>query len=461
MVQTVIFALLLLAAFGLFAWQVRKIRANILVGRDRDVSGNAAERLRKTFLVAFGQSKMFKRTTPALLHLVVYVGFLVINIEVLEIVIDGLFGTHRVLSFLGPVYDGLMATNEILAALVLVAVAAFWWRRNHQPPVRRFTGPELRMWPRLDANIILYIEVVLMFALFFMNTADLKLHEIEGKELAGTFPVSNLLVGLLPAASVGTLEVLERAGWWFHITGIFLFLNYLPSSKHFHIIMAFPGVWYSRLVPQGQFSNVESITNEVKAMMDPSFVVPAPALGPDGAALPPQSFGVKDVEDLPWTNLLAAYSCTECGRCTSVCPANLTGKLLSPRKIIMDTRDRVEEKYHSPLIFQPNVYGAEARHEPITDLANATLLRGKVTPEELWACTTCNACVESCPVNINPLESIIEMRRFLVLEESAAPASLNAMFSNIENNGAPWAFSPSDRFNWADDLYVAEKGVLV
>ena len=461
MVQSLLFALLLLAAFGLFAWQVRKIRANILVGRDRDVSGNAAERLTKTFLVAFGQQKMFKRTTPALLHLVVYVGFLVINIEVLEIVIDGLFGTHRVLQFLGPVYDGLMATNEILAALVLVAVAAFWWRRNHHPPVRRFTGPELRMWPKLDANIILYVEVVLMFALFFMNTADLKLHEIEGKELAGAFPVSNLLVGLMPAASVGTLAVLERAGWWFHITGILLFLNYLPSSKHFHIIMAFPGVWYSRLVPQGQFSNVESITNEVKAMMDPSFVMPAPALGPDGAALPPQSFGAKDVEDLPWTNLLAAYSCTECGRCTSVCPANLTGKLLSPRKIIMDTRDRVEEKYQSPLIFQPNVYGAEARHEPITDLANATLLRGKVTPEELWACTTCNACVESCPVNINPLESIIEMRRFLVLEESAAPASLNAMFSNIENNGAPWAFSPSDRFNWAEDLYVAEKGVLV
>ena len=461
MVQSLLFALLLVAAFGLFAWQVRKIRANIGVGRARDVSGNAAERLRKTFLVAFGQQKMFKRTTPALLHLVVYVGFLVINIEVLEIVIDGLFGTHRVLKFLGPVYDGLMATNEILAALVLVTVAAFWWRRNHNPPVRRFTGPELRMWPRLDANIILYVEVVLMFALFFMNTADLKLHEIEGKELAGAFPVSNLLVGLMPAASVGTLAVLERAGWWFHITGILLFLNYLPSSKHFHIIMAFPGVWYSRLVPQGQFSNVESITNEVKAMMDPSFVMPAPALGPDGAALPPQSFGVKDVEDLPWTNLLAAYSCTECGRCTSVCPANLTGKLLSPRKIIMDTRDRVEEKYQSPLIFQPNVYGAEARHEPITDLANATLLRGKVTPEELWACTTCNACVESCPVNINPLESIIEMRRFLVLEESAAPASLNAMFSNIENNGAPWAFSPSDRFNWAEDLYVAEKGVLV
>ena len=457
MLQSILFALLLVAAFGLFAWQVRKIRANILVGRDRDMSGNAAARFQKTLLVAFGQQKMFKRLTPALLHLVVYVGFLVINIEVLEIVVDGLFGTHRFLKFLGPVYDGLMATNEILAALVLVAVAAFWWRRNSNPPLKRFTGPELRLWPKLDANVILYVEVVLMCALFFMNTADLKLHEIKGEDLPGVFPVSSLLVGLLPNAPEGTLHLLERTGWWFHITGIFLFLNYLPSSKHFHIIMAFPGVWYSRLVPQGQFSNVESITNEVKAMMDPSFVVPPAPTAPNGAALAPTPFGAKDVDDLPWTNLLAAYSCTECGRCTSVCPANLTGKLLSPRKIIMDTRDRMEEKYNSPIIFRPNVYGEEAKHEPITDLANATLLRGKVTPEELWACTTCNACVESCPVNINPLESIIEMRRFLVLEESAAPNSLNVMFSNIENNGAPWAFSPSDRFNWADELFATEK----
>lgn len=460
MLQSILFLLLLVAAFGLFAWQVRKIRANILVGRDRDMSGHAAERFRKTLLVAFGQQKMFKRMTPALLHLVVYVGFLVINIEVIEIVIDGLFGNifgfHRALSFLGPVYDVLMATNEILAALVIVAVAAFWWRRNSNPPLKRFSGPELRLWPKLDANIILYIEVALMLALFFMNTADLKLHQLRGEDLPGTFPVSNLLVGLLPS-SEGTLHVLERLGWWIHITGIFLFLNYLPSSKHFHIIMAFPNVWYSRLVPQGQFSNVESITNEVKAMMDPSFVVPPAPTAPDGSALAPTPFGAKDVEDLPWTNLLNAYSCTECGRCTSVCPANLTGKLLSPRKIIMDTRDRMEEKYESPLIFRPNQYGPEAKHEPVTDLMEATLLRGKVTPEELWACTTCNACVESCPVNINPLESIIEMRRFLVLEESAAPNSLNVMFSNIENNGAPWAFSPSDRFNWADDLFAAEK----
>ncbi|QDA60029.1 4Fe-4S dicluster domain-containing protein [Hymenobacter jejuensis] len=457
-IQNIIFLLVAIAGFGLFAWQVRKIRANILAGRDRDMSGNVSERLNKTLLVAFGQQKMFKRITPALLHLVVYVGFLVINIEVIEILIDGIFGTHRVLGFMGPVYAALTGTNEILGALVVLAVAAFWWRRNRSQPVRRFTGPELRAWPKLDANIILYVEVILMLALFTMNTADLKLHQLEGRDLAGAFPISSLLTGLFPSNATA-LEVLERVGWWAHIVGILLFLNYLPSSKHFHIIMAFPNVYYSRLVPQGQFSNVDSITHEVKAMMDPSYQVPAPATNPDGSAAAPTPFGAKDVNDLAWTNLLNAYSCTECGRCTSVCPANLTGKLLSPRKVIMDTRDRMEEKYNSPLIFQPNLYGAEAKHAEaeVIDKENHTLLRGYVTPEELWACTTCNACVEACPVNINPLESIVEMRRFLVLEESAAPNSLNVMFSNIENNGAPWAFSPSDRFNWADDLYVADK----
>ncbi|QJX46855.1 4Fe-4S dicluster domain-containing protein [Hymenobacter taeanensis] len=456
-IQNILFLLVAVAGFGLFAWQVRKIQANILVGRDRDMSGNVNERLSKTLLVAFGQQKMFKRLTPAILHLIVYVGFIVINIEVIEILIDGLFGTHRVLQFLGPLYSALTGTNEILGALVIVAVAAFWWRRNVKG-VRRFSGPEMRAWSKLDANVILYVEVILMAALFTMNAADLKLHQVEGRTLPGAFPISSLLTGIFPDNTTA-LEVLERIGWWAHIVGILLFLNYLPSSKHFHIIMAFPNVYYSRLVPQGQFSNVESITHEVKAMMDPSYEVPAPAVGPDGSAAAPTPFGAKDVDDLAWTNLLNAYSCTECGRCTSVCPANLTGKLLSPRKIIMDTRDRMEEKYNSPLIFNPNLYGKEAKHDTQEqlDAENHTLLRGYVTPEELWACTTCNACVEACPVNINPLESIVEMRRFLVLEESAAPNSLNVMFSNIENNGAPWAFSPSDRFNWADDLYVADK----
>ncbi|MBC6612345.1 4Fe-4S dicluster domain-containing protein [Hymenobacter sp. BT507] len=456
-IQNIIFLLVVLAGFGLFAWQVRKIRANISHGRDRDMSGDVGERLKKTLLVAFGQQKMFKRITPALLHLVVYVGFIVINIEVIEILIDGLFGTHRVLGFAGGFYSALTATNEVLGALVIVAVAAFWWRRNRAEPVRRFRGTEMRAWPKLDANIILYVEVVLMVALFVMNAADLKLHQVEGATLPGAFPIGSWLAGFLPDNAT-TLHVLERVGWWAHIVGILLFLNYLPSSKHFHIIMAFPNVYFSRLMPQGQFSNVDSITHEVKAMMDPTYQVPTPPAS-EGAEAAPTTFGAKDVNDLAWTNLLNAYSCTECGRCTSVCPANLTGKLLSPRKIIMDTRDRMEEKYNSPLIFDPALYGPAAKHEPQEQLdkENHTLLRGYVTPEELWACTTCNACVEACPVNINPLESIIEMRRFLVLEESAAPNSLNVMFSNIENNGAPWAFSPSDRFNWADELYVAEK----
>jgi len=456
MLEHIFFLLVAVAAFGLFAWQVRKVRRNILVGRDRDMSGHANERLRKTLLVAFGQQKMFKRLIPALLHLVVYVGFIVINIEVVEILIDGIFGTHRALGFMGPLYSALTGTNEVLGALVVVAVIALLWRRNVKK-VRRFQGVEMRAWPRMDADVILYIELILMTALFTMNAADLKMHQLEGQELAGAFPISSMLTGLMPDSPT-VLHALERAGWWAHIVGIFLFLNYLPSSKHFHIIMAFPNVWYSRLVPQGQFSNVESIMHEVKSMMDPSYPVPAPATNPDGSAAAPTPFGAKDVEDLPWTSLLNAYSCTECGRCTSVCPANITGKLLSPRKIIMDTRDRMEEKYESPLIFRPNNYRTDPETERVKVDEEQTLLRGKVTPEELWACTTCNACVESCPVNINPLESIIEMRRFLVLEESAAPNSLNVMFSNIENNGAPWAFSPSDRFNWADDLYVAEKG---
>ncbi len=451
MISQLLFLLVLLAGFGLFTWQVRRIRANIQAGRERRMDGAPAERLRTMLLVAFGQQKMFKRLTPAVLHLVVYVGFLVINVEVIEIVIDGLSGTHRFLQLLGPGYDALMATNEVLGALVVLTVVALWWRRNRSQPVRRFTGVELRAWPKLDANVILYVEVVLMAALFTMNTADLKLHQLRSEVLPGTFPISSLLTGFFPTSET-VLHLLERVGWWAHIVGILLFLNYLPSSKHFHIIMAFPNTWYTRLTPQGQFSNVESITHEVKAMLDPSYTPPAAPV--DAAGNPVvQRFGAKDADDLSWLNLLNAYSCTECGRCTSVCPANLTGKLLSPRKIIMDTRDRIEEQYNAPLIFQPNQYAGETA----VQAEEKTLVRGKITPEELWACTTCNACVESCPVNINPLDSIIEMRRYLVLEESAAPASLNVMMGNIENNGAPWAFSPSDRLNWADELYVAAR----
>ncbi|MDQ3292467.1 MAG: (Fe-S)-binding protein, partial [Bacteroidota bacterium] len=385
------------------------------------------------------------------LHGFVYVGFLVINIEVLEIIIDGVFGTHRSLSFLGLVYNGLMAVNEILAFLVIIACVIFLVRRNVSKVPRLTRGPEMRAWPRLDANIILVTEIVLMLALFAFNTTDLKIHELTGEELAGSFPISGLLTNTFNRANLATLEAIRNVGWWLHILGIFAFLNYLPSSKHFHIIMAFPNVYYSRLEPKGKFTTNESITHEIKAMLDPSYQVP-----PLPEGVEPQKFGAKDVEDLTWKQLMDSYTCTECGRCTDVCPANITGKLLSPRKIVMDTRDRMEEKGEHPAIFRPNHY--KEQNEPRVKVTEEkTLLRGYVTPEELWACTTCNACVEACPVNIDQLSSIMEMRRFLVLEESAAPTSLNSMFTNIENNGAPWAFSPSDRLNWADNLFVNVK----
>ena len=291
-----------------------------------------------------------------------------------------------------------------------------------------------------------------MLALFAFNTADLKIFALQGQELPGSFPVSSLFVNAM-GNDVATLEVIRSAGWWIHIIGILAFLNYLPSSKHFHIIMSFPNVYYSRLEPKGKFTTNETITHEIKAMLDPAYQVPAAP-----ASAEPQKFGAKDVEDLSWKQLMDAYTCTECGRCTDVCPANITGKLLSPRKIIMDTCDRMEEKGEHPAIFRPNHY-QEMGEERVKSTDEKTLLRGYVTPEELWACTTCNACVEACPVNIDQLSSVMDMRRFLVLEESAAPNALNAMFTNIENNGAPWAFSPSDRLNWADNLFVAEKAV--
>ncbi|WP_370589850.1 4Fe-4S dicluster domain-containing protein [Rufibacter sp. LB8] len=448
-IHQIIFLLVAALGIGLFVWQMRKITANINLGRDKDISGNVSERLNAVLLVAFGQQKMFKRPWPAFLHLFVYVGFLVINIEVIEILIDGIFGTHRVLGFLGPVYSALMATNEILGLLVVVACIIFIARRTLTKVPRLTRGPEMRAWPKMDANVILITEIVLMAALFAFNIADQKLAQLRGHDLPGYFPVTAGLVDLF-GSNESTLSLIAGIGWWVHIVGILLFMNYLPSSKHFHIIMAFPNVYYSKLEPKGQFSNVESITHEIKAMLDPSYVVP-PA--PEG--IDPQKFGAKDVEDLTWKQLMDSYTCTECGRCTSVCPANLTGKLLSPRKIVMDTRDRMEEVGHAPIIFAPAHYKEESERVKVSD--ERTLLRGYITPEELWACTTCNACVESCPVNINQLSTIIDLRRFLVLEESAAPAALNTMFSNIENNGAPWAFSPSDRFNWADDLFTASK----
>lgn len=431
MVLQVIFLIVAVASIALFSLNVRKIIRNINLGKDTDRSDKPAERLATMFKVAFGQSKMVKRPVAAILHLFVYVGFVVINIEVLEIIIDGLFGTHRIFAApLGSLYHVLIASFEVLAALVLLGVVAFYARRNIIK-LKRFTGTEMTNWPRSDANIILIVEVFLMTAFLFMNAADSKLQQSGSSHyiLAGSFPVSSFLLPLL-SDSESALIIIERFCWWFHIVGIFAFLNYLPYSKHFHIIMAFPNTYYSNLEPKGEFSNMASVTNEVKAMLDPTYI-PEPI--PEGGR-----FGAKDISDLTWKNLMDAYTCTECGRCTSVCPANMTGKLLSPRKIMMDTRDRMVEVGN-------NIDKHGKDHQD-----GKSLLDNYISKEEIWACTTCNACTDACPLNIDPLAIIIELRRYSVMEEAQAPGSLNNMFGNIENNGAPWKYSAADRANWTN-----------
>ncbi|MCX2574670.1 4Fe-4S dicluster domain-containing protein [Pedobacter sandarakinus] len=430
MVAQILFLVITLAAIALFTVNLRKIIRNIRLGKSVDRSDQPQKRLMTMLRVAFGQSKMVVRPIPAFLHFFVYIGFVIINIEVLEIVIDGLFGTHRVFHGLGGFYDFLIGSFEILALTVWVSCVIFLIRRNILK-LKRFSGAEMTNWPKSDANYILFIEVLLMSAFLFMNAADLKL-QLSGAShyiTAGSFPVSQYLVNLLPA-SEGSLVIVERACWWFHIIGILAFLNYLPYSKHFHILFAFPNTYYSKLLPKGAFTNMPAVTNEVKAMLDPSFV---PAEGEPG------KFGAKDATDLSWVNLMNAYTCTECGRCTSVCPANITGKLLSPRKIMMDTRDRITE-------IGKNIDQHGTNHQD-----GKSLLDDYITREEIWACTSCNACVEACPVNIDPLEIIMELRRFSVMEESQAPGSINAMLGNIENNQAPWKYSPADRFNWAQE----------
>jgi heterodisulfide reductase subunit C len=424
-----LFLILTIAAIALFTVNARKILRNIRLGRDTDRSDRPGERLMVMLRVAFGQTKMTKRPVAFILHLFVYLGFVIINLEVLEIIIDGLFGTHRIFaSPLGGLYNILIASFEVLAALVLIGVILFFTRRN-MVRVKRFSGVEMTQWPTSDANIILIAEVLLMAAFLTMNAADQKLQLMgaAGYPVAGSFPVSSILLPLLPD-SEAALIALERGCWWFHIVGIFAFLNYLPYSKHLHIMLAFPNTYFSNLEPKGELSNMASVTNEVKAMLDPSFTPEPVAEG--------GRFGAKDIHDLTWKNLLDAYTCTECGRCTSVCPANITGKLLSPRKIMMDTRDRATE------------VGAAIDKHGKDHQDGKTLLDNYISREEIWACTTCNACTEACPVNIDPLAIIVELRRYAVMEESQAPASLNNMFGNVENNGAPWKYSPADRANW-------------
>jgi heterodisulfide reductase subunit C len=432
MIVQILFILILLAAVYLFSKNAGKIRRNILLGRDVNRSDRRAERWLVMVKVALGQTKMVKRPVAAVMHFFIYVGFIIINLEVLEIIIDGVLGTHRIFSKpMGGLYNVLIGSFEILAVLVLVACVVFLIRRNIIR-LKRFSGTEMTVWPKSDANYILLIEIGLMTAFLTMNAADYKLQALNiGHYIqTGGFPVSSWIAPLLPDNS-SSLIITERTCWWLHIVGILAFLNYLPYSKHFHILLAFPNTWYSNLEPKGEFTNMASVTNEVKAMLDPSFVPEN-----NGEIL---RFGAKDVIDLTWKNLMEAYTCTECGRCTSVCPANITGKLLSPRKIMMDTRDRITEVGN-------NIDKHGKDHQD-----GKTLLDDYITREELWACTTCNACVEACPVNINPLEIITELRRYVVMEESAAPASLNTMFGNVENNGAPWKYSNADRFNWAND----------
>ena len=434
MISSIIFIILLASGAFLFYKNVAKIRRNVLLGKEINRSDNSGERWKLMSLVAIGQSKMIVRPTAAIMHILVYVGFVIINIEVIEIMIDGIFGTHRVLSFAGPLYDFLIGSFEFLGLGVIIGCVVFFIRRNviH---LKRFMSKELDGWPRSDANYILITEVLLMSAFLMMNSAD---YLLQGRGYdhyiaAGSFPISSMISPLFASMSDASLVMLERGCWWFHIIGIMAFLNYLPYSKHFHILMAFPAVYFSNLKPKGAFNNLASVTNEVKLMLDPNAAIPPP---PET----PLKFGAKDVLDLNWKQLMDAYTCTECGRCTSNCPANQTGKLLSPRKILMDTRDRLTE-------VGKNI---DLNNGTFVDDGKA-LLGNYISEEELWACNTCNACTESCPINLDPLAVIMDLRQYLVMEQSNAPAALNGMFTNIENNGAPWQFSPADRLNWASE----------
>jgi len=423
--QQILFILLSIISIWLFAKKVREIRRNILLGRDQIINDNKPERWRNLLLIAFGQKKMFRNPLVAVMHFFVYAGFIIINIEVLEIVLDGILGTHRLFAKpLGGFYTFLINAFEILALLVLVSCAIFLIRRNIIK-LWRFVHHDLDGWPRSDANYILITEIVLMTLFITLNASDTLLHP------GSNFIISQWLHPVLNGVSNEGLEWIERGCWWLHIIGIFAFLNYLPYSKHLHIVLAFPNTWYAPLKPKGEMDNMPSVQNEVLYAMQPEL---APAA--DANPAPAGKFGAKDVTDLSWKNLMDAYSCTECGRCTAACPANITGKLLSPRKIMMDTRDRLEE------------VGKNINVNKTFKEDGKALLHDYISKEELLACTTCNACVQECPVSISPLDIIVQLRRYLVMEESNTTPEWAAMFGNIENNFAPWKFSPEERDAW-------------
>ncbi|CAI8284362.1 MAG: Lactate utilization protein B [Cryomorphaceae bacterium] len=435
-ISNIIFLFVFLLAIIFFTRNLNRIIKNIKLGRDINRSDRPYDRWKNMFRVAIGQSKMTRRPVAGILHIILYLGFVIINIEVIEIIVDGVSGSHRFLSSILPVvlYNFLIGSFEILAILVLVACVIFLVRRNIIR-IKRFWSKEMTTWPRTDANLILVFEILLMSAFLIMNAADGLLFAAGNPHYVTSFsnPISQYFQFMFIGFDVATLVTIERFTWWFHILGILMFMNYVLISKHLHIFFAFPSTYFANLNPLGQFSNLDSVTNEVKLMMDPNadpYAVPA------ADSLPPDQFGAKDANDLNWVQLLNAYSCTECGRCTDSCPANHTGKLLSPRKVLMDTRDRITE------ISDNKRKGKED---------TKSLLGDYITAEELWACTSCNACTDACPIELDPLSIIMDMRRYLVMEQSAAPTELNMMFTNVENNGAPWQFPAADRLNWKDE----------
>jgi heterodisulfide reductase subunit C len=424
----IIFGLILVAGIGFFVQNIQRLRRNIKLGVDIPIEGPSKQRWANMARIALGQSKMVSRPISGLLHIIVYLGFIIINIEVLEIVIDGLLGTHRIFSSIGSLYGILIGTFEILALLVFISVIFFWTRRN-VIRLKRFMSPEMKGWPKQDANLIIYFEIILMCLFITMNATDVQFQAMDSGNVISGF-IAPLFEGL-------PLHAIERTAWWLHIIGILIFLNYLYYSKHLHILLAFPNTYFGSLKPNGHLNNIESVTNEVKLMMDPD--ADPYAVSEDGAEVT-EKFGVSDVFDLNRIQLLNAYTCTECGRCTSECPANQTGKKLSPRKIMMDTRDRLQE-------VAKNIETNKGKFIP----DGKQLLANYVSNEEIWACTSCNACVEACPVSINPLSIILDLRRYLVMEQSAAPVELNNMMTNIENNGAPWPYNQMDRLNWNNE----------
>ena len=426
----IIFVVVLFLGLYFFSRNLLRLYRNINLGKQINVSDNKKQRFVNMLKIALGQGKLIKRPVSGFLHVVVYVGFVVINIELLEIVLDGILGSHRLFSgFMGSFYGYLIGTFEFLAVSVIFAVSVFWIRRN-VIKLKRFFGDNMNGWPKNDANIILYFELVLMVLFITMNATDLKFQEMNSGNL-----ISGYVAGFFSDYSSETLHLIERFCWWAHIIGILIFMNYLYFSKHLHILLGFPNTYFAKLNSLGEIDNLNSVTNEVKLMMDPETAFSNDVSESDEI----DKFGSSDVMDLNRLQLLNSYSCTECGRCTSVCPANITGKKLSPRKIMMDTRDRIEEVGKNIDLNNGNF---------IDD--GKTLLNDYITKEELWACTSCNACVQECPISIDPLSIILDMRRYLVMEESSAPLELNNMMSNIENNGAPWPYSQMDRLNWKE-----------